>query len=526
MPVDIGVRSFILTDKVKGWTTIPNDANMEAGFAPVFRNIVLTKQGVISMRNGSAVVNDTAITDAPDIFTLMEWMPTSASDTKQKLVGTSDGKVYRLDAGNVFTLVKSGLTASTRLGWFNFKGKLYFSDGITTSQQYDGTSASDWIATSPTALPKWKFGHVHESRIFLGGGSEMETMEVRYNHLNDADNWEVDGDDEAAAGIINMSIELSFGDVVTSINSHKGFLIFYMKQHIAIWTLGTNQLALTLTALIRGQGCHALNGQELIGNDAYFWTRYGIKSLAETANTNNIELDQDISEPIDNELEERLDAIIEAGNEDHISIVHYPRRSVVIINYPIKADLSEYRQAVYNYNFKVWSEWTKLNFNVLFVDSDNVLYGGGTDGHLYQLDTGTDDSGARIEFEWETPWLYLRSFERIKDMDAAQAVLENVDPATLDVRWYFDFDESTDTENTDTWQFEGGGPYFLESGLDPVFAFGGSWSGSGKSSPLPFPLFGYGQVVKFKFSNSNVNEPFSIEYLRLDYTLGGRATGR
>jgi len=239
-----------------------------------------------------------------------------------------------------------------------------------------------------------------------------------------------------------------------------------------------------------------------------------------------VEMGDDVSEQIDDELETRLQFVIDNSLQDKVSVVHYPKKTLVILNYPIDADGTEFRQAVYNYNFKVWSEWTNQHFTSMYVTSNNTMYGGGADGFLYKMDTTKNDNGSPISFVWETPWLYLKSTSRVKDLDAMTMVMANDDPVTISARWYSDFDESSATEETDTWLFEGGGPYFLESGIDPVFEFDGFWQGSSKSSPLPFALFGYGLVHKFVLENNNVSETFTIEYMRADYTIGGRATGR
>jgi hypothetical protein len=294
-----------------------------------------------------------------------------------------------------------------------------------------------------------------------------------------------------------------------------------------IYTFTEDQRLFTLSQVIRGQGCVSSDGQELVGNDAYFWATFGVKSVAETIESQNVELSDDISEQIDNHLSDIVADIKANSNEDFISVTHYPKRSLLILNYPTTAGATVFRQAVYNYRFKVWAEWTNQNFATVYVSSDNVMYGGGLDGFLYEMDTSTADNGAPIEFVWETPWLYMESLSRIKDLDSMTAVTGNEDPITLDVEYYSDFDESGETEQIDLWTFEGTGPYFLESELPPVFTFDGKWSGSGgAASPLPFPLFGYGLVHKFFFRNNRLNETFSIQYMRCDFTLGGRDTGR
>ena len=523
MPVDVGVRSTIISDKIKGWIASANDANIDPGFAPTFRNIILTKKGAIRKRNGYQKVNTTVLTGTPEILTIMEWKSNTTGTATQTIVGCADGNIYRLETDDTFTLIKAGRTANLREGWANFDGILYFNNGTDTPQQYDGTNVSDHVTAGLDAIPTYKIIHSHESRLFVSDGGAT----VSYSQLNTADNFDVvGGGTGVSGGSLSVTPILPKGDNVTSINSHKGLLMIFCSQHIVLFNFSTEASAASLAQVIGGQGTFGRGSEILVGNDAYFWARYGLKSLAETTASLNVEMGDDVSEQIDDELETRLQLVIDNSLEDKVSVVHYPKKTMVILNYPTNATGTEFRQAAYNYNFKVWSEWTNQHFTSMYVTSNNTMYGGGTDGFLYKMDTSKNDNGSPINFVWETPWLYLKSTSRIKDLDSMTMVMANTDPVTITARWYSDFDESASTEQTDTWSFEGGGPYFLESGVDPVFEFDGFWDTSGKSSPLPFALFGYGLVHKFFLENNEVSETFTIEYMRADYTIGGRATGR
>ena len=603
MPKDLAVQSSILTNKVKGWTTIPNDGNMDPAFAPTFQNILLTRQGAIQKRFGHERVNSAAVTGGVEINSILEWCPSSVGDSCQILLGTADGSLFRLETDNTVTAIHTGLTGGTKLRGVNFRGKLYIGNGTDTPIFYDGTSTTLWDLGDGTAagtatigagtditsisvdtaglryfggatvtitgdgagatatadvdssgaltainmtaggtgyttatvtittfgtVPKFKYIHAHEGRLAVSGGTDLDLMVAKHSSLDDAFDWrQLDPDTNPTTGFaIDLAGTLPFGDELVSINSQDGFIIYYCKNHIVIYSLSTDVRTFSLIKVLRGQGCIAPGGQEIVGDDAYFWARYGVKSLTESLNTDTLELGKDISEPIDNELTDRLQAIVDNSLQENVSFVNYQKRSMVILNYPTDTDSNTYVQAAYNYRFKVWSEWTNQNFNDIFVSSAGVLYGAGQDGFLYQMDKSNSDNTAAIPFKWETPWLFLGNNARIKDMDCADVVIANDDEVNFNVKWYFDFIKADSTENISTWTAPGGGPYFVESGIDPIFVFDGLWTGSGKSSPPPFPLFGYGLTIKFIFENTEVNAPFTFEYLRLDYNIGSRASGR
>jgi len=526
MPIEAINRSIILTDKVKGWTTIEGDGNIDPAFSPTFRNIILTQQGKIQKRSGSTAINASA-TDAP-IVSILEWCPTTAGTACQILVTTSAGTIYRLETDNTFTSLKVGRDGAREFG-ANFRGKLYFNNGVDTPQVYDSAGGlADHTASGATAIAKYGYIHAHESRLFVSGGTDLTVSEIRYGTLNDADDWDT-GTTATDAGTIDTAGVLPKGDAVTSINSHKGWLALFHKNHVVLYNFTTDQRSLTLQHIIPQQGTVCADGQELIGNDAYYWARYGVKSVRETVQTESVELGDDISEPIDDELTSRLGSVISNSREDKVSLVNYNPKSILVLNYPVNAAGTEFRQAVYNYRFGAWMEWTGMNHNVIFVSSNNVMYGGDQSGFLHQIDASgaTTDNGNSIEFVWETPWLFLGNTARIKDMDALKIVLgvDEADSVAISFRSYTSFNESGDTEITDTFTFTGSGPYWTESAASPTFVFDGFWTGSGKSSPLPFPVTGYGLVHKFFFENSD-NQPFSFEYMRADFTNGGKADGQ
>ena len=524
MPVDLRVHSTIITNKVKGWTTIPNDANMDPAFAPIFQNINLSRQGAIEKRFGHQPINAVAIDG--DITSVMEWC-SDAADLCEILVGTDAGKVYQLETTNEFTLLGSGFDTTGKFRAANFNGKLYMGNGVDTPQQYDGTTLSAWTPSAGT-IPKFKYIHAHEGRIVVAGGPDLGVMVARHSSLELPNDWaQLDPDDNPTTGFDNdLSFVLPKGDTLTSITTQDGYIVYQCKNHLVAYNLSTDIRTFSLVKVVRGQGCPAPDGNELVGNEAYVWARYGVKSLKETAATENVELGKDISEPIDNELTDRLQAAIDNGLEDRITMINYQKRSLLILNYPVNAGGTQYRQAVYNYRFKVWSEWTGQNFKDVFASSSGKLYGAGAGGILFEMDTSGSDNSTVIAFKWETPWLYLGDTAKIKDMDAADIVIANDDTVNMSMKWYFDIIESNETENTDTWTFGGPGPYWSESGIDPIFQFDELWTGSGKSSPLPFPMFGYGLTLKMIFENNEINTPFTFEYIRLDYNIGSRASGR
>jgi hypothetical protein len=134
--------------------------------------------------------------------------------------------------------------------------------------------------------------------------------------------------------------------------------------------------------------------------------------------------------------------------------------------------------------------------------STPALYGGDSNGQLWQLDIPEPDENPPIAFHWETPWLNFDdpvSWKTIKMLFIGgnkQPVVNGIHP-TLNILLYHDF-------NPKAWKV------ITQDMSDPRFE-SGTW----------FPFNDRARYFKIALTNNQNNQPVGIRYLSLLYTNEG-----
>ena len=297
-------------------------------------------------------------------------------------------------------------------------------------------------------------------------------------------------------------------------------LVIYLNGNIVVFVTDPDATFMQTSevpedmALYLGHGAIAPDGVLSFGKDSVFWSKFGVKSLASSLQTGRLEIGEDVSEPIDNHLEEKFDFVRTNNLEDYISMEHYPKRSWIILNYPVNAGATTFEQAVYHYQYGAWFEWKGINVFSMLSDSQGRLFGGGA-GFIYRLDNGTNDDGAAIDTVWTTPWLYLGEGSVNKFLRYLTYIFSGTTTIEFDQTLAFDFSASAADIFTETFTVTPTGSQWDIALWDIDL-----WDGANRIK-LRRAVRGKGLAFKLSLRNNKADQAFVLEYMRIEHLLGG-----
>jgi hypothetical protein len=161
----------------------------------------------------------------------------------------------------------------------------------------------------------------------------------------------------------------------------------------------------------------------------------------------------------------------------------------------------------------VWSKLSGPNVNN-FVVSDGVLYGGGYDGYVYKLNTGTLNDGTAISPYYWTAALAGQNEHRYNTKIFRVLYVTHDCPGN----WllYVDYEvEFSGVSTTATIDLNGGGSMW------GIMQWTNSKWGGGNTTKRSRVILtnAIGKTIKFKFYLSGLNQTFKIKELELDYNL-------
>jgi len=387
------LESLRLTDFSGGINTFKSDFEIEDNQLVIAQNVLVERRAIIK-RKGYTKLTSSPIASAP-VLSLYEYYKESTGNTY--LLANCDTKVVEINTsdGSVSDVV-TGLTAGKVMSYATINDLVYMSNGVDDVYKWDGTTA-----TALSSLKKAKFLIVHKDRLFY----VATTANPNTVYFSDAGTPETIGSDNY------FIVYTTDGDILTGVVSLYGALWLF-KNNSAHQLLGATEDDFKMNSnLINAYpktGCvsqrsiaHVLGGVIFLGDDLK--QGFGVYHL------DGVRL-REISQNVSDFLKE----IARTNRDNAVGVwdgAHYR------LAFPVGSETNPSCQLIYHFASGGWTEFT-YGMNCLCATRDGSLYGGGSDGHIYKLDTGTSDDGDSIQlrvktkvFDFNAPHL-LKSLRR------------------------------------------------------------------------------------------------------------------
>lgn len=246
-------------------------------------NIVYTEGGKVTFRKG---VKQMTLAEGNPIGAIVE------HKLSGKIFSSANGYLYETDLtdkDNAF--INQFNTGASNPNWefIEYDDEIYcFQEGEDPVEYDAGTwellkntahyAAPTGVTTFDPSCGLGSFG-----RLWAGGISEDKNT-LFYSELENPHKWST-GD----AGYIDLKYVWG-GDEIVALHSFGGKLVVFGRQNIAIYNDPWDVDNMYLDEVIEGVGCVSRDSVQAIGNDLFFVSDTGVRSLQRTALVNNNKL--------------------------------------------------------------------------------------------------------------------------------------------------------------------------------------------------------------------------------------------
>lgn len=259
-------------------------------------NIVYTEGGKVTFRKG---LKQKSLNGGAKIGSMVEHY----NGTVNKIFGAISGNIHELDLtdkDNAFGVAFATGGSTSDWQFQNFNNELLAFQGGLDILHYEsgswGKVKDDASYTAPAGVTTFdpSCGLGYYGRIWAGGITEEKDV-LYYSDLLDSHKWST-----GSAGGIDLKTVWGHDEIV-AIHPYMGNLVIFGKENIAIYKFPTEPTDMALDEVIRGIGCASRDSIQAIGNDLYFLSDTGVRSLIRTAESDKLPL-RDISVTVKDEI--------------------------------------------------------------------------------------------------------------------------------------------------------------------------------------------------------------------------------
>ena len=259
-------------------------------------NIVYSEGGKVTFRKG---LKQMSLNGGAKIGAIAEHY----DGTNHKIFGAVAGNIYDLDLtdkDNVFTNVFATGASTSDWQFSNFNNELMAFQKGEDCLHYDVGAwykvKDDASYTAPAGVTKFdpSCGLGYYGRAWAGGITEEDDV-LYYSDLLDAHKWST-----GSAGGIDLKTVWGH-DSIVAIQPYMGKLVIFGTENIVIYNKPEEPTGMNLDEVIRGVGCVSRDSIQSVGNDLYFLSDTGVRSLIRTAESDKLPV-KEISPTIKDEL--------------------------------------------------------------------------------------------------------------------------------------------------------------------------------------------------------------------------------
>lgn len=282
--------------------------------------------------------------------------------------------------------------------------------------------------TTNTFMPSWVISAY--GRIWCGGiASDPQT--VYFSDL-------LAGTDflNGSAGYLNLQEVIPNGDPIVAAAAHNGYIVFFGKKHIAIYSNPLDTASLTLVEVISNVGCIARDSIQSTGTDILFLSEAGVRSLQRVIQEKSLPM-RDISKNVRDEL---MIAVTSETDLTKIKSIYYERDAIYLLTLPTT-------RFVYCFDTRVALEdgamrvtiWDSLEPKALCVTQNRELLLG-KPGYLGKY-SGHSDNNVAYRLQYYTNYFDFDAPTSLKVLKKVGWVLIGGTNQAVAVKWGFDYSE-------------------------------------------------------------------------------------
>ncbi len=483
------------------------------------RNINLHTGGR-EKRGGTSHVNETALTDEPQITGLYDWMMQDQS-TQFLITASADGKLWK----DFTTTIKTGLGLAKFPSFEVMDDTLFIAWDGSTPMTWDGSAAA---VTDMTAIPSdWTGSNFPKQFLLHGRGVSERMWAFGFADGSNYASADGDGDDFSDANVVNIKINtgdgygtvggFTYGDRLFAVGKKQTYLIDDDDADSANWGYQEAQWkggAAHHRLIVRTPNDVCMMAED---GEIYSFTsveQYGDYKQASLTRPSHMDV----------WIRENLDLT----KIDQFHAIHDPILRAVRF-FVVRAGQTEVDTClVYFYDRNPQEAWTihdnqsadsgfKASCACLYREDVGTykIYTGDYDGFVWKLETeNANDNGEAYYGGYKTPHLTFDNARVSKLYNELRVITQPQGAYNLSIDWWVD----GNVQATKTISLAGTG------GVLDSFVLDTSLLGGNELIDTSCGLGKIGKRIQFEVYNSSADQTFFVSQLMVDFkTLGPKS---
>lgn len=493
------LQPFNFLSNSGGLNTTAAPTSLEANQAQDLQNIDFNEFGAIKKRKGYSTLNSSALDGATQVTGLFQYR---LNDGTSKFVTTHDDNFYKMDTSSgvpdeTWDDITSGetITAANLFSFATIRNVLVATNGEDLPFKYDAVNSVDDIAqlSVPTGLTKAKYvtsfkertilanvtvsGTAHPSRFYWSNIGTLETFTATdFIDIQPNDGEEIRGVAVLGERLVFLK-DFSIYNVLFTGDADVPFIV--RKSDADVGTISHFSIAEVKNNLVflAPDGIYVYNGSESV--------------------------------KISDKIEETIEGFV-TSNFDTAFGINYRTLNQYWLTFTSSGETQTDTIIVWDYINQGFSKHDGILASVLstFYDGDNLerLYHGDYDGFTYRNNDGNSDNPEGVETAIDafyiTKWFDFGVPSNYKSVQHFFVYVNEEGDWDISFSYTFNFDAGDWKTTTINLLDTGGVVGTAIVGTDIV---------GGKDGIIKrLDLEGSGQVVRFKFRNANIDEPFTL----------------
>lgn len=391
-------------------------------------NCVIDRSGRIAARNGWLKLTVTPIASSPNIESMAEYLKTDGST---QIISGAGNAIY--SGTEPLTSVYSTSISANRWQMVNFNNYLWLFQRGHAPLRWDGTTMATIASLGGTGTaPQGNCVLAAYGRLWVAD-TATDKVTVSFSDTLIGQNWSA-----GASGTLNLSQVWTNGmDSIVALASHQGFLIIFGRKSILIYSGAATTPAsnLTLVEHIKGIGCISRDSVWSVGDDIWFLSDSGVRSLVRSINAATVMPVSDVTKNIRDDV---VNLIKNESNLEDVRAGYHEVDGYYVITFPSK-DTSVWidtRMKMEDESYRC-TYWNQITPRAYAPSISRTMYIGkaGVVGKIF----GYQDNGSAYTMTYYTPWLSFQAPAVQKILKKIHMNVTGSSNTTFSIKWGYDY---------------------------------------------------------------------------------------
>jgi hypothetical protein len=266
-------------------------------------------------------------------------------------------------------------------------------------------------------------------RLWVANTDPTDTQTVYFSDLQNPGVWTT-----GTAGKLDLSAVIQTGEPITAIAQHNGFLIFFTKNHVIVYSGAKDPSTMAVADIITGVGCIARDSvQSVAGTDILFLSATGVQSLQRVIQEKSLPF-RDVSKNVRDDLISLVNGEVLAN----IKAIYYPTDAHYLLSLPSSGFTYCFdTRGVLENGASRTTIWKQINPTAFCVTEARELYMGQV-GYIGKYNL-YEDNGSSYRLSYFTNYFDFDQATQVKILKKINVVVIGGSNQPIAIKWGYDY---------------------------------------------------------------------------------------